>query len=1026
MSPEEAVVQAALQRGYLSAPQLASLRAQAEARGVALLPLLSPHLSPTQRSELSAIHAGASVSPSGASSAKVQLRPPADLTGTIVPTRPPGDASQRTSAPRAPSFGSSPQGFGASPGSARGSAAGSAPPASLLGGAPPAPPRLGERVGNYELVRELGRGGMGVVYEARDLNLERQVALKLMLAGLGASEEDAARFEVEGKAAARLSHEGIVGVLALGESPRGHYLAMEFVPGESLQARLLREGPLPPREAARIALQLALALDYAHEQHVLHRDVKPHNVLLQEGEHLRARLTDFGLAKLSDAAHSLTASGGGVLGTPAYMAPEQAGGEKGRIDARSDVYGVGATLFAMLAAQPPFKAETLANVIMQVLNRPPPRFQELGVEVPPQLETIARTCLEKEPEDRYSCAADLAEDLDRFLSQREILARGPDLGERLARFVRRNPLPVAAAAALSLLLVVALVFAFQAGASARADELARREQELAEREAALLATVGEATATEPEPGAPGTEPGPGAPGTEPGPGAPGTEPGPGAPGTGPGPGATATGPEPGATATGPGPGIDPEPGPGPGAPGTGPGPGATATGPGPGATATGPGPGIDPEPVPGPGPGPATGPGSQPTPVTESTPGTEPTPGTESTPGTEPAPGTEPGPEGDSGPEPDPALQPDPEPARGPEPERGAAREPAPRPAPSASPRPKAGQLDPGARGPLDWLGRRMIATLLRRLGQHEGYSLSPSLDQAIEEARARRAPIVVILVKKGGRLAASKVADDERQALHDLLFARAVTLVGHRDEHEHKDKDLLRARLAPDSRFPASGEPCPYYRGITCAEHDRVYEELTRRLGIEKLRDPPQTFVLDPEGRQVVLRSRKKHDPDEVKDPEDLSELDPERFFARKHGVSEAVLERVGRRLQLRYEAFDIPLKRSDQRLSSSEQKRIVSSLLEVLDAERPHRSRIDALRTVVRGFSKRRGRLHDSARAAIDWLILERTRYLRDQIRGQLGPVKPAMMRLKRAVEDHEGASQLLARERAAFGAPRRRGPR
>jgi len=328
--------------------------------------------------------------------------------------------------------------------------------------------------------------------------------------------------------------------------------------------------------------------------------------------------------------------------------------------------------------------------------------------------------------------------------------------------------------------------------------------------------------------------------------------------------------------------------------------------------------------------------------------------------------------------------------------------------------------VEPAAKAPLDWLGRRMIATLVRKLGQHEGYSLSPSLEMAIAEARVRKVPIVVIVVKKDDHLAASKVDKDELPALYTLLFERAVTLVAHRDEHDHGHKDLKKARLKPDSRFPTSGEPCPYYRGITCAEHDRAFDEVIRRVGIEELHDTPQTFVLDPEAKQVVLRSRKKHDADEVESANDLTELDPERYFRRKHGVNGEVLDRVCKRLKLRYREYTFRVNKSGKFIGKRKQRQIVEALHQVLDRRRPHPLKIRALEDVVKGFAKNRARLNDSFSAAVDWLILERTRQIRDEIRAQPYQVKKQILELRDAVQQHAGAVEILMRGRPGFRRP------
>ena len=287
----------------------------------------------------------------------------------------------------------------------------------------------------YEVVSELGRGGMGVVLAAHDKKLDRRVALKVLLAGDFASKEAQDRFQVEARAAARLSHRNLVGVHEVGEEGGVHFLVMDYVEGESLAERVKREGPLPPRDAAWIALRLADALYYAHTRAILHRDVKPANVLLDtRGEPL---LTDFGLAKeLDSVGPGLTASGF-VIGTPAYMSPEQAGGTD-QLDRRSDIYSLGATLYETLSGKPPFAAKNVAGLLRAVLEEEPAPFERADLDR--DLETICLKCLEKEPTLRYGSARALQEDLERYLAHESILARRPGAVERARKWIRRNGL----------------------------------------------------------------------------------------------------------------------------------------------------------------------------------------------------------------------------------------------------------------------------------------------------------------------------------------------------------------------------------------------------------------------------------------------------------------------------------------------------------------------------------------------------------------------------------------------------------
>jgi hypothetical protein len=285
---------------------------------------------------------------------------------------------------------------------------------SSFGAARPGPPAAslpgpGDDVGGYTIERELGRGGMGAVFAAVSPQGQR-VALKLLL-GV-ASAQATERFLREANAARKLQHPGIVGLHEAGVDARGRqFMAMQLVDGESLRERLEREGPLPSREAARITLQLARALESAHSQFVLHRDLKPHNVLLaRDGS---ALLADFGLAR--DAHDARLTTTGELLGTPAYMAPEQAAGERGSVDARSDLYGLGATLYHMLAGRPPFEGPALVNIITSVLTRAPAPPSATARGVDPALEALCLRCLAKAPAERFQSAAALAHELERWL-----------------------------------------------------------------------------------------------------------------------------------------------------------------------------------------------------------------------------------------------------------------------------------------------------------------------------------------------------------------------------------------------------------------------------------------------------------------------------------------------------------------------------------------------------------------------------------------------------------------------------------
>jgi tetratricopeptide (TPR) repeat protein len=302
------------------------------------------------------------------------------------------------------------------------------------------PPDLGPpQVPGYEVQEMLGRGGMGLVYKARDLRLNRPVALKMLLAGAYARPEEIERFLRGAEAKASLRHPNIVQVHEVGDLDGRPYLTMEFVDGGSL-AQKLSGTPLPADQAAALLVTLADAVQAAHEGGIVHRDLKPANVLLTaDGS---PKIADFGLARRMDDGAGLTLSGA-TLGTPSYMAPEQAQGKTREIGPAVDVYSLGAILYEMLTGRPPFRAETAAETTRQVIEEEPVPPSRLNAKVPRDLETICLKCLHREPQRRYAGAAALADDLRRFMEGRPIQARPVGWGERFWRWCRRNPLAMA-------------------------------------------------------------------------------------------------------------------------------------------------------------------------------------------------------------------------------------------------------------------------------------------------------------------------------------------------------------------------------------------------------------------------------------------------------------------------------------------------------------------------------------------------------------------------------------------------------
>jgi serine/threonine protein kinase/WD40 repeat protein len=350
--------------------------------------------------------------------------------------------------------------------------------------------------GDYELLEEIARGGMGVVFKARQLTLNRIVAVKLLLGGRFSHPEFVQRFRIEAQAAANLQHPHIVAIHEVGEHEGQQYFSMDYVEGPNL-VQLVRDQPLPPKRAAALLMTIAEAVHYAHQHGIIHRDLKPSNILIDAND--QPRVTDFGLAKrlnpdpvgtrcgashfpveeIGDAAQrvptDLTLTGQ-VLGTPNYMSPEQAGGKRGVVGPLSDVYSLGAVLYLLLTGRAPFAADTLEETLRQVHEIEPASPRLLNPSVPRDVETICVKSLSKEPRRRYPSAQALADDLTRFLNDEPIQARRVSNPEKLWRWCRRKPaLAVAIASTVILLLTVVVVSTVSAARLKRVDR-ARTEE----------------------------------------------------------------------------------------------------------------------------------------------------------------------------------------------------------------------------------------------------------------------------------------------------------------------------------------------------------------------------------------------------------------------------------------------------------------------------------------------------------------------------------------------------------------------
>lgn len=305
--------------------------------------------------------------------------------------------------------------------------------------------------GDYEFLEELGHGGMGVVYKARQCSLHRVVALKMLLGGQFAGKVALGRFRAEAELAAQLQHPNIVAIHEIGEQDGLPYFTMDFVPGHSL-VDLVRDHPLPARAAAGYVQTIARAIHYAHEQGVLHRDLKPSNILIDAFD--QPRITDFGLAKrLTGSTSDLTVSGQ-ALGSPNFMPPEQAAGKHKTSGPTSDIYGLGAILYYLITGRPPFMAENVSAAVRQVLENEPVSPRVLNPGVPRDLETLCLKCLQKEAKQRYATAAEVADELERFLRGEPILARPVSTATHLWRWCRRKPVLATSAVVVTALAVI--------------------------------------------------------------------------------------------------------------------------------------------------------------------------------------------------------------------------------------------------------------------------------------------------------------------------------------------------------------------------------------------------------------------------------------------------------------------------------------------------------------------------------------------------------------------------------------------
>ncbi len=357
--------------------------------------------------------------------------------------------------------------------------------------APAGPPAPGsrQRFGDYELLQEIAHGGMGVVYRARQISLDRTVALKMILSGQLATPAEVQRFRIEAEAAAKLDHPNIVPIYEIGEYEGQHYFSMKLVEGGRLSDEIGGK-PMPDRRAAQLMVSVARAVHFAHQHGVLHRDLKPTNVLLDK--HGEPQLTDFGLAKMAEHGSTVTQTMT-VIGTANYMAPEQASGQTRQLTTAVDVYSLGATLYEMLTGRPPFQGPNMVETLRQVVEKEPVRPRTLNPRLDRDLETICLKCLEKRPQHRYESAEALALDLERWLVGEPIHARPATTWERTIKWAKRKP---AIATLLGLLVLVGAAGVCGIFMQWREAAGARRQAEEKAKEESVQREIAQATARE--------------------------------------------------------------------------------------------------------------------------------------------------------------------------------------------------------------------------------------------------------------------------------------------------------------------------------------------------------------------------------------------------------------------------------------------------------------------------------------------------------------------------------------------------